>query len=158
MLDDVAALLEFLKNHKIHYCMIGGMAVLAYGGRASTLDFDFYLLSSDFDRLVKLLKDREIRVLAAGEDQCKARFGALPLDILRADPWLGEGVVRRARRRKFLGKTARIATPEDLIIMKTLADRPIDRRDIAELREIFGDRLDEKYVNAALRRVKKALR
>lgn len=157
MLSDVAALLDFLLTHRIRYCMIGGMAVLAYGGRASTLDFDFYLLSADFDRLVSLLKSKGIHVALAGEDQCKARFGTLPLDILRADPWLGEKVIQRSRRKKFLGKTVKIATPEDLIVMKTLADRPIDRRDIAELREIFGKKLDQSYIGATLRRLRKAM-
>ena len=30
--------------------------------------------------------------------------------------------------------------------MKTIADRPIDRRDIEELREIFSGKLDEAYI------------
>ena len=157
MLDDVAALLDLLGRHRIRYCMIGGMAVLAYGGRASTLDFDLYLMAKDYDRLISLLEGRGARVTRLGEDQARARFRSLPIDVLRADPWLGAEVVRRARRRRFLGKTAKIATPEDLIVTKTLADRPVDRRDIEELRELFQGKLDEVYVKRTLRRIRRAL-
>jgi hypothetical protein len=71
---------------------------------------------------------------------------------LEADQVLGEQVFARSVRKIIVDATANVATPEDLIVLKTLADRPIDRRDIAELREIFGDALDDKYIDGMLSR------
>jgi hypothetical protein len=70
---------------------------------------------------------------------------------------VGIQAIRRARKRKFLGRPTRIARPEDIIIMKTVADRPIDRRDVAELEEIFGSRLDRGYIRRRLAAIRKEM-
>ena len=50
-------------------------------------------------------------------------------------------------------KKVPVATPEDLVVMKTLSDRPIDRRDVSELREIFEGKLNEAYIKKTLKKL-----
>jgi hypothetical protein len=49
------------------------------------------------------------------------------------------------------------ATAEDLIVLKTLADRSIDRRDIEELIELYGSELDFEYINKTLAEITRSL-
>lgn len=49
--------------------------------------------------------------------------------------------------KKNLQTFGKIASPEDIIVLKSLADRSIDKRDIQELREILGKKLDETYIH-----------
>jgi len=41
--------------------------------------------------------------------------------------------------------------------MKSIADRPIDRRDIEELREIFRGKLDTRYIRRRLKALQKKI-
>jgi len=81
----------------------------------------------------------------------------VPIDLLYADHYVGADVVHRAVEKKLGNIFIRIATPEDLIVLKSIADRSIDKRDIEELRELFGKKLDEDYIEKKLRYVKKLL-
>ena len=84
--------------------------------------------------------------------QMRMRFNGIQVDILEADPITTESIFKRSIRRVIVTAECNVATPEDLIILKTIADRPIDRRDIAELREIFASRLDELYISDTLKK------
>jgi hypothetical protein len=66
-------------------------------------------------------------------------------------------VVKRAVEKKLGNYFVRVATPEDLIILKTIADRTIDRRDVEELRELFGKSLDEIYIQKKLKKLRKMM-
>ena len=66
-------------------------------------------------------------------------------------------MVKRAKKTKLGQYFVKVATPEDLIVLKTLPDRSIDRRDIEELRELFDKKLDEKYIKQKLKKLKQLL-
>lgn len=155
MLENLDAFIKLLNKHKVKYTLIGGMAILLHGGRATTLDFDFYILAFDFELLQKILKKYNLK--NAGEHQFKVNFKGTPIDILLADPILGEQVIKRSKMKKIGEQSIKVATPEDLILLKSIADRPIDRRDIEELKEIFKEKLDQRYINKELNRLKKLL-
>ncbi len=157
LLESVSQFAALLKKGKIQFCVIGGVAVLLYGGRASTIDFDLYLLMSDIDRLVGLLEKKEIKFRKLGADQIKVFLPGLTVDILIADQWMGIPALKRAKKIKLGKISLQVASPEDLIVMKTLADRTIDRRDIEELREIFGSKLNEKYIAVQLKLIRKEI-
>lgn len=157
MLETLLKVTELFKSNRIGYCLIGGLAMLLYHGRASTVDMDFYVLVEDLKTVKNLFKRKGFAVKDAGDDQLKAKIGSVPIDILLADAYLGRDVVRRAVPKKLGKAVIQIATPEDLIILKTLADRSIDRRDIAELREIFGKTLDEAHIAKTLKKIRKIL-
>ena len=157
LLKNVEEFLAILRQSKVRYCIIGGVAILLHGGRASTIDFDLYVLVTGTEAFRKALSKTGASLVISGPEQIRVKFKGLSIDVMIADPLLGAGTVERAQL-KALGKMrVRVASPEDLIIMKTLADRPIDRRDVEELREIFAGKLDQRFISAQLRKIHKAL-
>lgn len=153
MLDELQKLVKILEKNEIQYCLIGGMAVLLYGGRASTIDFDFYILSNEKEKILEILTPFISKLQKLGDSQYKFKFKAIPVDLLIADEFLGEQVIRRAKKKTFVGVKVKVATPEDLILLKKVADRSIDQRDISELEEIFSDTLDRKYIQKEWKRI-----
>ncbi len=149
--DDVVRLFEGIG---CGYVVIGGIAVLLHGGRASTIDFDLYILADDFKRVEKHLTDNGCNITMKADHQLRLTFAGIQIDVLEADAVLGANIFARSVRRKIVTAECNVATPEDIIILKTLADRPIDRRDVAELREIFAGALDETYISTTLNKFK----
>ncbi len=153
MLASIEEFLKILKSAHLQYCIIGGFAVLLHGGRASTIDLDFYILAKDIDLLKSILKSHRIKMEKKGDFQLIAKFRSVKIDILIAAESIGESVIQRAQI-KTLGKSkVSVATPEDLIVLKTIAGRSLDLRDIEELREIFQDHLDEQYIQSQLQKM-----
>ncbi|MBF0492154.1 MAG: nucleotidyltransferase [Deltaproteobacteria bacterium] len=150
MVEILFQAISLFEKNKIDYCLIGGLAMMLYGGRANTVDIDFYVLVEDLEEVRKVFEKEKISVRSAGEHQLKIKIKGVQLDILYADHYLGDQVVKRAKRKKLGKNYVKIATPEDLIVLKTLADRSVDRRDIEELRELFEKKLDEKYIKRKL--------
>ena len=109
-------------------------------------------MASDFKALVSHLIKHGATLPLKAEHQLRFTFGGIQVDVLEADSVLAATIFTRSTRHKIVHSECNVATPEDLIILKTLADRPIDRRDVAELREIFADKLDESYVAATLKK------
>ena len=145
--DDVVKLFE---TSGCRYVVIDGIAVLLHGGRASTIDFDLYILAEDFQRIEQHLLNHGSVLNTRGEHQIRLTFAGIQIDILEADIVLAASIFDRSMRHKIVSVECHVATPEDIIILKTLADRPIDRRDIAELRELFAGALDEQYIAKVL--------
>jgi hypothetical protein len=147
-------LVEALQNSGVSYVIIGGIAVLLHGGRASTLDFDLYVLASDTQKLKESLVRAGSSVEFQAEHRLRLIYEGIQVDILETDHVLAETIFLRAVTKKIVSNIANIASPEDLIILKTLADRPIDRRDVEELREIFQGRLNQQYIDSTLLKYK----
>ena len=57
-------------------------------------------------------------------------------------------IVKRAEPVPFEGRTLRVARAEDILILKTLALRETDRRDIEGIVAAQGSRLDLAYLRA----------
>ncbi len=152
MVESLLKLVDFLNKNKIEYCVIGGLAVMLHHGRANTVDIDVYVMVDNLEDIFKIFFDNKIPIQKAGDYQLQAQFEKVPVDILWADHYIGNDVVIRAVPRLLGEKIVRIATPEDLIILKTMADRSVDRRDIEELRELFGEKLDEKYIQKKMKK------
>ena len=58
-------------------------------------------------------------------------------------------IVARAQLREVAGRRIPVATPEDMIVLKVLAGRPRDRRDVADILENVAD-LDHEGIRTAL--------
>lgn len=158
LIDKIDQVIDLLTEEKISYCIIGGVAVLLHGGRASTIDFDLYILADDLPPLEDALKKRRIKISFAAPEQLRFNYKGLQVDVLPADPILGKLVLARAQKKKLGRRKVPVASPEDLIIMKTLADRPIDRRDVEEIKEIFAGKLDLTYLAAQLKKIHRILK
>lgn len=146
LLEALAASAAWLRAAKTKGAVIGGVAASLHGRPRITRDVDIVALVPD---------DAWDDFLAAG-----ARFGIVPrrpdaLDFARAtrvlllrhrpsdvelDVSLGaipfeHDVVRRATTKRIGGVSFRVATAEDIVVMKSLALRP---RDIADIEGILA--------------------
>jgi Nucleotidyl transferase of unknown function (DUF2204) len=150
ILQSVEKIVKLFESSNCKYVVIGGIAILLLGGRASTIDFDLYVLADDFSVLEKHLVNHGAILTLKGDHQLRFTFDGVQVDVLEADSVLASLIFSRSTRHKIVLSECQVASPEDLIILKSLADRPIDRRDVEELRELFDGKLDETYIAATL--------
>ena len=143
------------------HCFIGGFAVQHWGEARFTGDVDLTVLTGfggEEPFVERLLREFEARVpepmkfalhnrvvlLRSAEGiGIDVALGALPFE---------ESAVRRARKIEIEeGAFVRLCSPEDLIVMKAFADRPLDWNDVRGIliRQGVGT-LDWSYVHAHL--------
>ena len=137
----IEALHRLLEKYNERGVIIGGIAVGLLGKPRYTADVDaMFLLSTQeipqflelarMEEIVPRIKDaegfaRNTRVLllqhAPTEIEIDISLGVLPFE---------EEMVERGSVKSFAKLSARLPTPEDLIIMKAIAHRPKDLEDI----------------------------
>lgn len=108
--------------------------------------FGFEPLSESSIAMAKRTRVLQLRHIASG----------VPTDILLGLFPFEKRVVDRAKSHEFQGIDFRIATAEDLIILKAFAGRERDLRDIADMLEIRAD-LDYDYVEKHTRELARQL-
>jgi hypothetical protein len=130
--DAISALLDLFDRSGLEYVVIGGHAVNAWLEPRFTADLDVTLRAdpNDMARLKQILAERGYRVarehgadLPSGPDF--VRFASdresLTLEVQSAKTELQRECLRRSAAS---GRTPRIATAEDLIVLKLIAGRP----------------------------------
>jgi len=75
---------------------------------------------------------------------------ALPLDVVLAGPGIEDQFFDRVQVRDIEEVRVRLASPEDLIVMKVLAGRPKDLEDVGSIVAANGERLDGEYIERTL--------
>jgi hypothetical protein len=137
----IEALNRLLQNFNQRGVIIGGVAVGFLGKPRYTADVDavFLLSTRDIPKFLELARAENIiprienaenfakksRVLllkhAPTETEVDISLGIMPFE---------EEMVERGNIKSFANLSARLPTPEDLIIMKAIAHRPKDLEDI----------------------------
>ena len=160
---EVASALESLS---IPYMLIGGLAVSLWGEARATLDADV-LIWVEPDCIGRTVADlqarlavdprdpvafvRDTRVLPARSSQgvrIDIVFGVLP--------WEKEAIAR-APAKQIAGKTIRVASVEDLILMKIASDRSKDNEDAVALLRRHAGSLDRQYLQPLLAELSQSL-
>lgn len=152
--DPLGTLAEVLAEARIEYALIGGHAVNAWLEPRFTADIDVTMTAgaAQLDRLTAGLAKRGFTIAAQyGEEQPSGpdlvRFESkdprLILEFQSAKTRLQDDVIRRAHRDT---RGLRVATPEDLIVPKLIANRPKDRIDLIGLCALPD--LDWAYIEA----------
>lgn len=147
-LADIAAALE---RAGVAYALIGGHAVNAWLEPRFTADIDVTMqagpgdLARVSDALAGLgltLATTHAADLPSGPDFVRyaSADGGMLLEVQLAKTDFQRDVIARAAR----GSGPRVATPEDLIVLKLIADRPKDQIDLRGLRDLPA--LDWAYV------------
>lgn len=153
MADAIATLLDLLDEARVEHVVIGGHAVNAWLEPRFTADVDVtvHAGAGDLDRLRAVLAGRGYRVtrehgtaLPSGPDFVRfvSEGEGVTLEVQTAKTEFQREVLRRAAA----SGGPRIATPEDLIVMKLIANRAKDQLDLLGLVRLDG--LDWAYVEA----------
>jgi len=145
-----------LETSAVPSMVVGGVANLFWGVPRTTLDLDITIWVEDADiprfiqrlrGVLRLLPDdpaafvRETRVLPTETKEgfrVNLIFGTLPFE---------ETAIRRARAMSVAEEPVRVCTPEDLVVLKIVSDRPRDREDVAGIIRTQGVGLDRSYLD-----------
>lgn len=158
VVDEVAALLDGLG---VPFMIIGGLAIGVHVEARATKDADLSV-AVDEEQAVGLLDEmarlgylaRTHGTLGPGAVIRFSRTGADGIvrwvDVLCAGTPFEHRAIERSERRRLLGREVRVATVEDLLVLKLLAGRPQDVADAVRLVAEHGSRLDRAYLDAAV--------
>jgi len=152
---------KMFEELRVHYAVMGGIAVRAHGLPRPTYDVDFVIsvqhdqLTEIFEKLAELgfsipeiyrqgWVDRVAEMpLIKVETYIDGR--AVAVDIFLAETSFLQSVLSRTQRAIVEGLELSLVSAEDLILLKVLANRLRDRADIADVRLVQGT-LDENYL------------
>ncbi len=140
-------LCDALDEARLPYMLVGGQANAIWGEPRATLDIDVTVWAEGRSGVAAMLASR-FRSLVDDPDAFVRDTRVLPLagfDGVRIDVIFGllpfeEEAVRRARTVPVGNRQVRVCTPEDLILMKIVSDRP---RDLDDARGVAMRRLSE---------------
>ena len=146
----IEALNRLLQNFDQRGVIIGGVAVGLLGKPRYTADVDavFLLSTKDVSKFLQLARAEEIvpRIENAEDFARKSRVLLLKyvpteteVDISLGIMPFEEEMVERGEIKSFANLSARLPTPEDLIIMKAIAHRPKDLEDIRTIVDKYPD-------------------
>jgi hypothetical protein len=155
MTDLLTSLAETLERAGVPYAVIGGHAVNVWLEPRATGDVDVTIEAgtANHARLTQVLVDAGYRLtrahgvdLPSGPDFVRfiSADEVVVLELQAAKTPLQNDLIRRARRAE---NGLRIATPEDLLVLKLIANRPKDQIDILGLVKI--PTLDWGYIERA---------
>jgi hypothetical protein len=164
----LADVISFLVQHQISYALIGGIAASLRGEARATADVDL-VIAADVDRTLQLLQALEkssLTPLFSGVEEVVRRAFILPLRHRRTgvkvDLALGmsgfeQQLISRAQTVAIGSHLVRLATAEDLIVMKLLAGRPRDQQDVEGIVLVHGTELDWDYCMTTATELGKAI-
>lgn len=152
----------FLFNSlKLDHALIGGLACSLHGRTRVTDDVDILLLCDQEQAffILEHLDRSPFETLFPDVDSVIRRSFILPLlhrdtqvpvDVSIGVSGFENQIVKRARPIDIGGEAIRVATPEDLLLMKILARRPQDLTDIDGIVGVQKERIDWDYcINTA---------
>jgi predicted nucleotidyltransferase len=145
---------DVLDHEGLHYAVVGGLAVGAWGVSRSTRDVDLYaeLPTASRQGVAKALVEKGFDVPAM-EDELR-RFGVFRsrsgegvfVDIFDAVGPLGESLLAHRREIRVFGRTLWVTAPEELFLLKAFSDRERDFEDLVSLASLPRLRIDFDYV------------
>lgn len=154
LIEELESIVDALAAEAVEYAVCGGLALGILGHPRMTKDIDLLIRPADLDRALLVVKvlgyDIPARqmVFRAGSatEQIMRRVSKLdpetnqllPIDFLVLTPvfdavWAGRIAAT------YRDRTIHVVSPDGLVTMKTLANRPQDRADIAALQRIADD-------------------
>jgi hypothetical protein len=154
---------EFFEFRGYDYCLIGGLAAIHWGEPRFTQDVDVVVVANlgEEEPVIDALLGKFSSRLKASEARqfaldnrvllLKSNSG-VPIDISLGALGFEQQMIHRARRVTAVrGTKFRMATAEDIVVMKTIAGRHNDWRDIEGIIAKRGEKLDWSYIHGCLR-------
>jgi hypothetical protein len=157
--DFCRACIDLFKAKHTRYLIIGGVAVAAVGTPRFTGDLDA-IVFVDRTGLADLITyalhhgfrgdlDEELRAADSGTSVRLSR-GKFHLDLVLRSLPMEDRALARARTVKVFRRGVVLPRPEDLIVLKLVAGRPLDLADAEGIVKRHAARLDRKYVERSL--------
>jgi len=116
LLQSVTRLFDLLRERKIDYALVGGIALLNYIEGRNTEDIDLIMALSALEQLP------EIKITHRDNDFARGRFGDLQIDILLTQNALFEKIQRKyVTVQHFREQDIPTATVEGLLLLKLYA-------------------------------------
>lgn len=133
--------------------VIGGVARGAWATPRATADVDVLVDRDDATELVPFAAAGGLVAVAEEVERLRASGmtrlrlpdqlqGDVRLDVIAADHPYYRRVIARSRRVPVFGHDVRVAAPEDVLLLKLLADRAQDRADVDAIVAAQGAALD----------------
>lgn len=152
---------SFLEQAQIPYVLIGGFAVQHWGEPRTTRDIDIEILVGEehkeaaFHKILERYRPRYDDALDFALRQRVLLIYAsngVPVDIALAAPGYESLIAQRSLQIEIAPDTpsVRIISPEDLIVHKCLAHRPVDLQDVEAILKRQRGKLDIEYIRACL--------
>lgn len=156
-------LIESLPASAPPYCLIGALALSAWGQPRATKDIDLLILLNESSQAELLrglashgfLKDEawsKHNPMLQGT-MVRLQSGDVPIDMLVPRDVQEEEALIRRRLIEVEGLSLWTVSPEDLVLMKLKAGRPYDFGDVATVIVRQGDALDLEYMFRWARRL-----
>jgi len=161
-------IVEQLEAHEIRYCLVGGLAASLRGRMRNTEDVDL-VIAVDVEAAIRFLH-------ALPADQFRPYFPEvelvartsyiialehistrITLDLAIGMSGFEQQIVSRSEDVQLSDRSIRIATVEDLILMKCLAGRPQDDQDIAGMVAAQAETIDWIYCETVARQLEEAI-
>ena len=160
--------LDVLMANRIQYALIGGLAASIRGRMRVTEDIDL-VLDCNVNEALSLLNGLDetlLEPLFSNVEQVVRRSFILPLqhretgitiDLAIGISGFEQQTIRRATIVKIASKNLRVATAEDLVLMKILAGRPQDDQDINGILDVQKEQFDWHYCSVVGQQLQDAL-
>lgn len=155
----VPRVIEVLSQNGHRHALIGGLAVGVWVEPRATKDIDFVVSAriADVDDLCEAMREAGFDIRTEEVHRLKqshmTRLWATDsngepfmIDLLLDEHPFYDSLLDRSRPQRFADHEVRVASPEDLLLLKVLAGRPQDIVDAARLVETCGAGLDRAYL------------
>lgn len=143
---DVREFVECLLKHQVRFVLVGGYAVIYYTEPRYTKDIDFLVdaTAENAHRILEVLQEFGVPTEQLSDDLFKNKgnffkIGKPPwrIDLITSIEGLSfNKIFRRSLAIEIDGLTLQIASRQDLIESKKIANRPQDLIDIAALEKV----------------------
>jgi predicted nucleotidyltransferase len=150
---------QALDANQVDFAVCGGMAYSILVSPRATIDFDCLIMAepntlTEINRILEPLFDSIISQNEPMEFKKARVFRTLGvdggneyiMDFILGETRFHQEALSRKKTIDLEGISLPILTPEDLLLLKALANRPQDRVDISNIVEFFGDKLDQAYL------------
>jgi len=152
--EKVAELAVLFERAGIPHAFGGAIALVYWSEPRGTVDIDInvFLPATEFSRVFSTLNGHGIATTPAMEkeaidrEQVRVDWGGTPVDLFFAYDPFHDSCNERSVVVDFYSQPIRVLAAEDIVIFKTLYNRPKDWPDVEQLLAIQGRQLDVAYV------------